>query len=170
MRTLLLLRHGKSDWKQQASEDFDRPLNERGRDAADRVGQWMKHHHLPPEWVICSPAARTRETLALLRAHLTVPDTLIDFDDQVYLADLGTLLAVLAHCPQDMNNILVIGHNPGMEELLEYLCGENLPLSAKGKLMPTATLAQIALPDDWRRLAARSGKMIHIIRPDELAS
>ena len=93
---------------------------------------------------------------------------MIDFNDGVYLADLGTLLGVLAHCPQDMNNILVIGHNPGLEELLEYLCGEDLPLSAKGKLMPTATLAQIALPDDWRGLAARSGKMVHIVRPDEL--
>ena len=104
----------------------------------------------------------------LLRAHLSVPDTLIDFDDRVYLADPGTLLAVLARCPQDMNNILVIGHNPGLEELLEFLCGEQLPLSSKGKLMPTATLAQIALPDEWRGLTARSGKLIHIVRPDDL--
>jgi phosphohistidine phosphatase len=169
MRTLLLLRHAKSDRTQQVSEDFERPLNERGRDAATRVGHWMKHHHLRPEWVICSPAARTRETLAIMRTHLPIPDTLIDFDDRVYLADVQTLLAVLARCPQDMNNILMIGHNPGLEELLVYLCGEQLPLSAKGKLMPTATLAQIAMPDDWRGLAAKSGKMMHLVRPDELA-
>jgi phosphohistidine phosphatase len=169
MRTLLLLRHGKSDWKQQASEDFDRPLNDRGRHAAGRIGRWMKEHHLDPEWVVCSPAARTRETLARLRSHLPIPDTLIDFDDRVYLADLPTLLALLAHCPQDMSNILLVGHNPGMEQLLEYLCGPNLPLSAQGKLMPTATLAQIALPDDWRALAVRSGKVVQIIRPEDLA-
>jgi phosphohistidine phosphatase len=163
------MRHAKSDWKQEGSKDFDRPLNDRGRDAADRVGHWIKKHHLEPEWVICSPAARTRETLALLRVHVPIPDTLIDFDDRLYLAEVPTLLAALARCSQDLNNVLVIGHNPGMEQLLEYLCGPDLPLSAKGKLMPTATLVQIAMPDDWRALAARSGKVTQIARPEDLA-
>ena len=169
MRTLLLLRHAKSDRTQPVSEDFDRPLNQRGREAADGVGRWMKHHHLQPEWVVCSPAARTRETLTLLRTHVTIPETLIDFDDRVYLADVETLLAVLARCPQDVNNVLMIGHNPGLEQLLLYLCGEGLPMSSNGKLLPTATLVQIDLPDDWRALSARAGKMMHIVRPSEQA-
>jgi len=169
MRTLFLLRHGKSDWKQEVSADFDRPLNERGRDASDRVGQWMRQHHLQPEWVVCSPSKRTRETLAQLRAYLSVPDTLIDFDDQIYLADIASLLAVLTRSPQDVSNVLLVGHNPGMEQLLIYFCGESPPLSKKGKLMPTASLAQIALPDDWHALAPASGKLVQIIRPEDLA-
>jgi phosphohistidine phosphatase len=169
MRTLLLLRHAKSDRDQPVIEDFARPLNARGRAAATRMGAWMKEHHLQPEWVICSPAVRTRETLSLLREHLAIPDTLIDFDDRVYLADSATLLGVLARCPEDMNNVLLIGHNPGIEQLLAHLCGEPLPLSATGKLMPTAALAKIALPDDWHTLPLRAGKLSHIIRPEEFA-
>ena len=169
MRTLLLLRHAKSDRDQPVVEDFARPLNARGREDAARMGGWMKEHHLQPEWVICSPAVRTRETLALLRTRIAIPDTLIDFDDRVYLADLTTLLAVLVRCPQDMSNVLLIGHNPGLEQLLVHLCGEALPLSAKGKLLPTAALAQVALPDDWGSLPSRIGKLVHIIRPEGLA-
>lgn len=168
MRTLLLLRHAKSDRTQAVSEDYARPLNERGREAAVRVGQWMKKHHLQPEWVICSPAERTRETLALLRAHLAIPDTLIDYDDRAYLATAETLLAAMARCPRDMSTILVIGHNPGLEQLLEYLCGRPLPRSSKDKLLATATLAQITLPDDWHALPPRAGKLVQIVRPDDI--
>jgi phosphohistidine phosphatase len=65
--------------------------------------------------------------------------------------------------------VLLIGHNPGVEQLLVHLCGEPLPLSAKGKLMPTSALAQIALPDDWHALPPRAGKLTQLIRPEELA-
>lgn len=169
MRTLLILRHAKSDRAQPGVDDFARPLNSRGRDAAARMGAWMKEHHLQPEWVICSPSVRTRETLTLLRQHLAIPETLIDFDERLYLADVATLLGVLTRCPQDMNNVLLVGHNPGVEQLLVHLCGEALPVSAKGKLMPTAALAQIALPDDWHTLPLRAGKLTQIIRPEEFA-
>ena len=168
MRTLLLLRHAKSDWKRQTSGDFDRPLNRRGRNNAVHVGQWMKQHHLHPDRVICSPALRTRETLQLLRSKLDIPDACIHFDDRAYLADAQTLSTILTRCPHDINTVLLIGHNPGMELLLEYLCGSDIPLSEKGKLMPTATLAQIALRDDWRALCAGAGKLIKITRPGEL--
>ena len=167
-RFLYLLRHAKSDWKQPGTEDIDRPLNERGRAAASALGQWMKQQGLLPNWVICSPAARTRETLDPLRSLLKIPAKLIDFDDKMYLADLGTLLEVLADSPQDVKDVLLIGHNPGMEELLTHLCGTDVPLSRKGKLMPTATLVQIALPDDWQRLVSHSGKLMSIVRPEEL--
>ncbi len=167
MRNLILLRHAKSDWTWQVPEDFDRPLNKRGRAAASHVGQWMKRHHLQPDWVISSPAARTRETLVQLRTHLPIADTLIDLDDRVYLADMSTLLVVLADCPQGTSQVLLLGHNPGLEELLIHLCGDGLPLSNKGKLMPTATLAQIALPEDWHALAVGSGKIVHLVRPND---
>jgi len=167
-RNLYLLRHAKSDWKDQGAEDIERRLNERGRDAAKRIGLWMKQQRLRPNWVICSPAARTRETLELLRSHVKIPDTQISFDDEVYLAEVRSLLSILAQCPQEQNDVLLVGHNPGMEELLVYLCGDNLSISKKGKLMPTATLVHVALPGEWRRLAPNSGKLVSIVRSEDL--
>lgn len=167
-RNLYLLRHAKSDWNDQGAEDSERRLNERGRGAAKRIGLWMKQQGIQPKQVICSPAARTRETLELLRNHVKIPDTQISFDDELYLAAVQTLLSILAQCPQEQNDVLLVGHNPGIEELLAYLCGENLPLSKKGKLMPTATLVHVALPGDWHRLAPNSGKLVSIVRPEDL--
>jgi phosphohistidine phosphatase len=168
-RNLYLLRHAKSDWKDHGAEDIDRHLNERGRGAAKRIGLWMKQQRIRPNWVICSPAVRTRETLELLRSHVKIPDTQVSIDDAVYLAEVQKLLSILAQCSQEPNDVLIVGHNPGMEELLAYLCGGNLPLSKKGKLMPTATLVHVALPGDWHRLAPNSGKLVRIVRAEDLA-
>jgi len=168
MKTLLLFRHAKSDWDDPEQQDFDRPLNDRGKKTATHMGQWLKQQHIQPEWIVCSAAQRARETLALLRDSLTTPDTLVQFDERLYLADLVSLLEILAQCPQDMDQIMLVGHNPGLEELLSYLCGPDLPLSNKGKLMTTATLAQVSLPDDWLQLAPQCGKLQQIIRPTEI--
>ena len=168
MKTLLLFRHAKSDWGNPGQADFDRPLNERGSKSAKRMGEWMKQQHIQPEWIICSPAQRAQETLSLLRHSISIPDTLVQFDERVYQASLSTLLEIIAQCPEDMDNIMLVGHNPGMDELLTYLCGANLPLSSKGKLMATATLAQISLPDDWQQLKSECGKLQQITRPGEI--
>ena len=168
MKSLLLLRHAKSDRDDSNLQDFDRPLNEQGRKSVERMGTWMKNNHIQPEWITCSPAKRAQETLAGLRKHLDIPDTLINLEDRVYQANINTLLDIMAHCPEDMNNIMLIGHNPAFDELLIYLCGPKLPLSSKGKLMATATLAQVGLPDDWQQIRPNSGKLQQIIRPGEI--
>ncbi len=167
MKTLLLFRHAKSDWANDLP-DFDRPLNARGQKAAERMGRWMKQAHIQPEWIVSSPARRALETVQGLRQHLDIPDTLVHFDERLYLADVAALLEVAARCPQDMDDIMLMGHNPGMDELLTFLCGPNLPRSKKGKLMATATLAQVSLPDDWQQLTAECGKLQQIIRPGEI--
>ena len=169
MKSLLLFRHAKSDWGDPNLQDFDRPLNERGIKSAERMGAWMKDNHIQPEWIVCSPAKRAQESLAGLRKHLDIPDTLVNLEDRVYQADTSTLLDIMARCPEDMDNIMLIGHNPTFDELLIYLCGPKLPLSSKGKLMATATLAQVALPDDWQQLSPNSGKLQQIIRPGEIS-
>ncbi len=168
MKALLLFRHAKSDWGHPEQQDFDRPLNNRGKKSACQMGQWMKQQHIQPEWIVCSSAQRARETLALLRESITIPDTLVQFDERLYLADLSRLREVMAQCPQDMGQVMLIGHNPGLNDLLGYLCGPELPFSDKGKLMTTATLAQINLPDDWQQLASQSGKLQQLIRPAEI--
>ncbi len=168
MKTLLLLRHAKSDLDSATQLDIDRPLSQRGHKSAALIGQWLKQQHIQPEWAVCSPALRVRETMTGLRNNLILPESLIQFDERLYLASLTTLLDVLSQCPDDMDQILLVGHNPGLEELLIYLCGPKLPLSSNGKLMATATLAQINLPDDWRRLTPECGTLRQIIRPSDI--
>jgi len=168
MKTLLLLRHAKSDWGDAGQADIDRSLNERGERDALRLGEWMMQQHIQPEWIVCSPAERARQTLDGLRQSLIIPDTLIQFEERLYLASLTTLLHTLGRCPDDMDHILLLGHNPGMEDLLGYLCGQDLPRTASGKLLTTATLAQISLPDDLQQLGLECGKLNRIVRPGDL--
>lgn len=167
MRTLLLLRHAKSDWANDLP-DFERPLNARGQQAAQRMGCWMREHHIQPEWIVSSPAQRTLETVAGLRQHLDIPDTLVHYDERLYLASAPTLLEVAARCPTDMDNAMLVAHNPGLDDVLLWLCGPDLPRSRKGKLMTTASLAQIQLPEDWQHLTPGCGKLQQIIRPGEI--
>lgn len=167
MRTLLLLRHAKSD-PAPGLPDAERPLNRRGCKAAERLGQWMRDNHLRPEWLVSSPARRAAETVEQLRRGLEIPDTLVHIDERLYLADRTALLEVAAHCPQDMDHIMLVAHNPGLDELLIWLCGADLPHTEKNKLMTTATLARIGLPDDWRQLVPGCGKLLEIVRPGDL--
>jgi len=168
VKTLLLLRHAKSDWSNPSQQDIDRPLNQRGQKSAALIGQWLKQHHIQPEWAVCSPALRVRETMMGLHNKLNLPESLIQFDDRLYLASLTTLLDALSQCPDDMDQILLVGHNPGLEQLLDYLCGPGLPRTSSGKLMTTAALAQISLPDNWHQLRPECGKLKQIIRPGDI--
>lgn len=164
MKTLLLLRHAKSDWDHPGLSDHQRPLNSRGLAAADKMGAWMNSQQIQPEWIICSTATRTRETLAAVTQHLQTPEAQVQLDDTLYLASTNTLLQLLEHCPPERDHILLIGHNPGIEELVECLCGR----TANPSGMATATLAQIQLPDDWQALQAGAGKLLNITRAKEI--
>jgi phosphohistidine phosphatase len=92
----------------------------------------------------------------------------IQREPALYEAGLDALLAVLAGCPPQPRRVMLVGHNPGLEELLVYLADEPVPLPADGKLLPTATLARLALPDDWRGLHAGSARLLSITRPGEM--
>lgn len=168
MRTLLLLRHAKSDWESDADDDFARPLAKRGRKAAERMGEWMRRHELVPEYIISSTAARARETVHILCGALRLDAMQAMYDDRLYLADRDELLAALRDCPRDAESVMLVGHNPGLEELLTYLCGSDVPVAANGKLLPTTALARITLPDNWRSLKRESGQIIAVTRPKEL--
>ena len=166
-RELMLLRHGKSDWSEQL-DDFDRPLKERGRRGAQRMGQWLLQQELLPDRVISSPAER-----AIATARHTVNAMGRDAggivqDRRVYAARVEDLLQVLADVPDDARRVLLVGHNPGLEELMEYLEGRHIPLPSDGKLLPTATLAVIELPDDWQALKTGHGQLTGITRASSL--
>jgi phosphohistidine phosphatase len=166
-RELMLLRHGKSDWSQQV-EDFKRPLKDRGKRGAQRLGVWLLQQRLQPDFVISSPAER-----AIVTAQKTVKTMggdakAIKQDRRIYAANVNELLAVLSNVPPDSKRVLLVGHNPGLELLTEYLQGEHIPLPSDGKLIPTGTLVLIEMPDDWGDLKAGDGELLSIVRPSSM--
>lgn len=166
-REIFILRHAKSDWHSGIDQDSQRPLNKRGRKDAPRVASWMREHYLYPGWVVCSTAVRARETLSAVVQELELQTERVRFLDELYLADLGTLLNVLHDIPAEHNSVMLVGHNPGLDELVRFLSETNVPLTESGKLMTTACLAHFKLPDDWRDLKGK-GELVQIVRPAEL--
>ncbi|MHC4409388.1 MAG: SixA phosphatase family protein [Planctomycetota bacterium] len=159
-RELLVLRHAKSAWDTDAPSDFARPLSKRGRKAAPRVGRWLRAHRLQPDLVVASTALRVRQTVHRLLPELEAEPEMF-WADGIYCASLGALMSVLAACPDSPARVLLVGHNPGLELLVEHLTGVAEPF-------PTAALARIELPDDWTGLRARCGSLEAMIRPREL--
>jgi len=166
-RELLLLRHGKSDWR-QAGADFARPLKPRGERNATQVGAWLATHGLLPDIIVSSPATRALATARRVRAAGGREDLPLRTDDRIYAAELADLLAVLATLPARPARVLLVGHNPGLEELLVYLAGPDAETPADGKLLPTATLARLAMPERWQELVPGSAGLLDLIRPAEL--
>ncbi|MET0065037.1 MAG: histidine phosphatase family protein [Candidatus Thiodiazotropha sp.] len=169
MRELMLLRHGKSDWAEQV-EDFKRPLKDRGRRGAQLIGVWLLQQQLKPDYVISSPAVRAIDT-----ADKTVKVMGMDFesiiqDRRIYAARLEDLLQVLSGIPETAQRVLLVGHNPGLEILAEYLEGERIALPKDGKLIPTATLARLRMPDDWSELKSGDGSLREITRASNLGN
>jgi phosphohistidine phosphatase len=167
-RHLLLLRHAKSDWDTGAAVDFERPLAKRGKKDARRLGQWMHREGMTPDYVVSSPALRAQETTFRVCKELGIPKKHIHFEQRLYEADVTTLLAVLAECPKGRNKVMLVGHNPGLAELLAYLWGEKTAMPEGGNLLPTATLASLRMPKDWTRLDRGCGRMIFLTRPRSL--
>jgi phosphohistidine phosphatase len=167
-RELLILRHAKSDWDSAAGSDFERPLAKRGKKDAPRVGEWLYREGVIPELVLSSPAQRARDTALKVCKCLDVSKKDIIWAGDIYEAELRTLLAVLARVPADAQVVLLVGHNPGLEELLRHLAGSDVDEPEDGKLLPTATLARLEMPDDWTQLASGSASLIGLVRPRQL--
>ena len=161
-KTLLLLRHAKSSWSSPDLLDRYRPLNARGRKAATRMGRLLNEESLVPDLVLCSIARRTQETADLVFAQVpAVPP--ISLRDDLYHADplrIGTVVSAVA---EPVQSVLVIGHNPGLEEFLTQFTGELHPI-------PTGTLAWIEFElDTWSRFGkVTRGTLKRIWRPREL--
>jgi phosphohistidine phosphatase len=139
-RTLILLRHAKSDWS-GGEADIDRPLAQRGRRQAPEAGRWLAAHIDSIDLAVVSPANRARSTWDLASAELAVrPPTRID--ERVYAASDDELLTVLRELPDDVATVVLVGHNPGIEDLASRLTGE-------WASMPTSALAVITLSGSW---------------------
>ena len=167
-RELLIFRHGKSDWGSGALSDFDRPLARRGRKAVKHMASWLREQGLLPQRILSSPAERARQTALRLCRHGGIPETRIDWDAAIYGADLRALLDVLANAPGQHRLTMIVGHNPGLEELLEFLTGEAIEVPVGGRALPTAALARLSMPYEWKRLEPGCADLIGINRPRQL--
>ncbi len=189
MKVLYLLRHAKSSWKDASLADHDRPLNGRGRRAAKVMGDYLNRYMAStgpaPDLVLCSTAARTRETLDIVQCN--APQTIggdsvkTEFDSGLYHAAPMELLGRLRDLADHVGVVLLIGHNPGLERLALGLTGEQAEHPA-GKIpgegflgsmavkFPTAALAILeAEIKSWRDLKAGGALLRQFIRPKDLA-
>lgn len=159
-RELWLLRHGKSD-RNLAIDDFDRPLKKRGKRDAERMGTWLQEQQLMPDRIISSPAKRAVATAKLMHKVIAVEGLGIMQDKRLYQEGFERLKTVLAECPLEAGRVLLVGHNPELEDLLISLVGAaNLPDT--DKLLPTAALARLIMPDDWSHLDAGCARLLSI--------
>jgi phosphohistidine phosphatase len=163
-RELLILRHGKSDWGSDAP-DFERPLKERGKRGARQAGSWLLLQDLVPDHLVSSPARRAESTAVRVCKAMNLSPKAIHLDPRVYEAGVPVLLRVIADCPPRARRMMLVGHNPGLEELLMYLCGERIDMPEDGKLLPTATIARVEMPDDWHGLKPGCATLAQIRRP-----
>lgn len=137
---LLIMRHAKSDWFSGAGDDFSRPLSDRGLRDAQRMGQWLVQQAGLPQRILSSPSQRTRQTLERMSDSIGIDlAARTTWLDGLYHASLATLRTVLAD-QADARDLMLLGHNPGLEELLAWLVGEHALVNAHAKPLPTAAV------------------------------
>ncbi|HEX4738508.1 MAG TPA: histidine phosphatase family protein [Allosphingosinicella sp.] len=168
MKTLTLLRHAKSSWDDPVKRDYDRPLNPRGRRAARTVGREMRSLGLSFDRILASPARRVVETIEEVALSFGPLDA--DYDGRIYLASLTTLVELVHETPDSVARLLLVGHNPGLEELALFLACREGPLRAEVEIKyPTGTLAEIEFATThWRDIAQGEGTIVRFIRPRDL--
>jgi phosphohistidine phosphatase len=160
MRTLYLLRHAKSSWKDASLADFERPLKGRGREAAEAMGRFLHSKKVNIPILISSPSIRTRQTVEIVLRHAKL-GVEPQFDQRIYEASLSTLVQVVSEIPDDMKAAMLVGHNPGMEELLAFLTRES-------RHMPTCALARVSIESGWKEAGRSSGKLEWFVTPKDL--
>ena len=167
MKVLGLLRHAKSDWDDAAPRDFDRGLNDRGRRGAALIGRHIAAQGIAWDLAIASPAARVRRTLEASALPLSPL-----FDERAYLADAATLIELLRTVGDKALSVLLVGHNPGLHELLFRLVADDEEtglFAHAAEKFPTASFALLELAiDRWTAIAPGCGRLVHFVRPRDL--
>lgn len=163
-RELLVMRHGKSDWGVPSS-DFDRPLKARGRRGAEKIAMWLEKKQLLPDFIISSPAQRARQTAEIVTETFGQDLSIIQLDSRIYTAGIHDLMSVLVDCPDQSQRVLLVGHNPGLEELLIYLLADYPEIPSNGKLLPTAALARLKILNNWNQTKKGCAELLSIKRP-----
>ena len=161
------MRHAKSDWSANM-EDFDRPLNRRGLKDAAKMGKWLRKQKIMPDRIVSSPAMRARQTIEIVCEQLHKPDSDILWDERIYEARLGDLLKVITEHGKSTECLLLTGHNPGLDHLVNHLARDAPPHTEAGKLMTTAAIAILEFGEKGISDKQGSGKVVKLARPKEI--
>ena len=168
MRTISLLRHAKSSWSDPTLADDERPLAKRGRRDGKRIARHVSRAGIEPSLVLCSSAVRARETLELVRPALG--GATVQVEDELYAASADRLLERIRALPDEVGSVMLIGHNPGLQDLALLLAStgeERARLEAK---FPTAALATLTVTKPgWRQLAEGDAELAAFVVPTQLA-
>jgi len=166
--TLVIMRHGKSDWNAGAADDASRPLSRRGEKASICMGSWLKKHDLAPDFILASPAVRTRETARIVARQTGFPVAGIRLDESLYHAGANRHLETLRSSGAQPGTLLLVGHNPGLEELLSALCSTPPEVPDDGKLLPTAAVAVLEIAVALDSLQPGQAVLRQLVRPRQL--
>jgi phosphohistidine phosphatase len=167
MKRLYLLRHAKSSWKDTSLPDHDRPLAGRGRRAAKAIAGHLREQGIEPELVLCSTARRARETLE--RIEPARATSAVRVEDDVYAASAGALLERLRSVPDTVESVMLIGHNPGLQQLALDLARASPTVRELATKYPTAALATLAFQAaSWQELDRDTAELVALVRPRDL--
>lgn len=159
-RRLTLLRHAKSSWKDPALADLDRPLTKRGRRDADAMASRMVAHGATFSVVLASPARRARETIGRMLVSLPAQDAQLSFDQRFYTFERDTLVDALRQTDDGLDDIMIVGHNPALHEILQWLTNETIAD------FPTCAAAQVVLTlPRWSKLKQGCGELMWVLAP-----
>ena len=159
MKTIYFLRHAKSSWDDFELKDFDRPLSTRGIQDADLMGNYFRSKKIKLDLVLSSPSKRTKETLKHF-FHFEKPK--VQFEESIYHASLDQVLDVIFSVPESTRSIMLVGHNPSMHEITEYLSNKFI------NKYPTCCLASLTIDTDWNKAARGCADINFLKKPSEL--
>ncbi|GGO51785.1 phosphohistidine phosphatase [Streptomyces daqingensis] len=166
-RSIVLVRHAKADWPEVA--DHERPLADRGRKDAAAVGEWLATHGVAPGLTLCSTAVRTRETWKLTAPHLPHRPRTV-YEERLYDASPGEIIAVINDVPEDVENLLVVAHNPGVQGVAEVLTGSSEGDSLERMQrngFPTSAVAVLRFDGTWKSVEPGTATLTGYWAPHE---
>jgi phosphohistidine phosphatase len=159
-KTLYLIRHAKSDWSVPGQKDMERELNSRGISDAPRMGAKMKELGMQPELMISSPSVRTRMTLEFMTEQMDYDFEAVHWEEDIYESSVRTLLRIINELPEEKQRVAIVGHNPGLTYLAEYITGDIL-----GNI-PTCGIVEIQLENlKWEEVSQNTGSLKQFIFP-----
>jgi len=163
LKELYIIRHAKSSWSNPSLNDFDRGLKKRGKDDIAFMAKWLKTRVETPDLILSSPAKRAKKTLKAIKKEFEVNEKDILFDERIYEASLDDLLEILTSLKSDKKIVFLIGHNPSLNELAEFLSGVYLTN------IPTSGIVGLRFDiDKWSDLSSQKGKIIFFEYPKKL--
>ena len=165
MKRLFLLRHAKSSWDDPRLDDHDRPLAPRGLRASAVMAEHLRQERIAPTLVLCSPARRTRETLERV---MPLDRAEVRIEDELYRASSKDLLQRLREVPDEVDSVMLIGHQPAIQQLALQLAAEGSELERLKAKFPTAALATLDFPGEWSGLGRGSAELVAYVKPKQL--